>query len=135
MKAYFISQFGYCPLAWMNHRSLNNRTNTLHKWALRLVFNGFTSCFTKLLKKDNSVTIHQNNQQNLAIAMFKIQHNLTPEIMTEVFKLKTRSFNTRSKSEFQRRNVITVETIWNFVIIRSANMGSYTHRIKKFDIT
>ena len=42
MKAYFMSQFGYCPLVWMNHsRSLNNRINTLHERALRLVYNDF----------------------------------------------------------------------------------------------
>ena len=62
MKAYFMSQFGYCPLVWMNHnRSLNNRINTLHERALHLVYSDFTSSFTELLKKDNSVTIHQKN--------------------------------------------------------------------------
>ena len=32
MKAYFMSQFRYCSLVWMNHsRSLNNRINILHE--------------------------------------------------------------------------------------------------------
>ena len=31
IKAYFISQFGYYPLAWMNHsKSLNNRIDHFH---------------------------------------------------------------------------------------------------------
>ena len=52
MKAYFISQLGYCPLVWINHsRSLNNLTNIIHKRALRLVYNGFTISFAKLLEK------------------------------------------------------------------------------------
>ena len=47
MKAYFMSQLGYCPLVWMNHSmSLNNRITTLHERALRLVYNDFTSSFT-----------------------------------------------------------------------------------------
>ena len=91
-----------------NSSSLNNRINTLHKRALRFVYNDFTSSLTKLLKKDNSVTIHQKNLQNLAIEMFKVKHNLAPETMTEVFRLKNRCFSTRHKSEFQRRNVRTV---------------------------
>ena len=38
MNAYFMSQFSYCPLGWMNHsRTLNNRINGLHKRALSLV--------------------------------------------------------------------------------------------------
>ena len=85
MKAYFMSQFGYCPLVWMEHsRSLNNRINTLHEKALRLGYNDFTSSFTKLLKKDNPATIHQKNLQNLVIEMFKVKHKLAPKIMTDL---------------------------------------------------
>ena len=120
----------------MNYsRSLNNRINTLHERALRLVYYDFTSSFTELLKKDNSVTIHKKNRQNLAIEMSKVKHNLAPGIMTEVFRLKTRSFNTRHKSEFQRRNVKTViygsETlsslgpqIWDLIPIELRNLTS-----------
>ena len=37
MNAYFMSQFSYCPLVWMNHsRTLNNCINGLHKRALNL---------------------------------------------------------------------------------------------------
>ena len=52
------------------------------------------------MKKGNSVTRPQKNLQNLAIEILKVKHNLAPEIMTEVFRLKTRSFNTRKKYEF-----------------------------------
>ena len=46
MNAYFMSQFGYCPLACMNHdRPLNNRIIGLHKRALSLVYNDFSSSF------------------------------------------------------------------------------------------
>ena len=40
--------------------------------------------------------------------MFKVKHNMAPEIMYEVFKLKAESYITRKKSEFERRNVKTV---------------------------
>ena len=34
MKAFILSQFGYCPLIWMFHsRALNNRINRLHERA------------------------------------------------------------------------------------------------------
>ena len=39
MKAFITSQFSYCPLVWMFHsRTMNNRINTLHEKALRLVY-------------------------------------------------------------------------------------------------
>ena len=67
MNAYFMSQFGYCPLVWMNHsRTLNNRINGLHKRALSLVYNDFSSSFSELLEEDKSVTIHHRNLQTLA---------------------------------------------------------------------
>ena len=101
MKAYFMSQFGYCLLVGMNHsRSLNNRINTLHERTLHPVYNGFTSSFSKILKKDNSVTKHPKTLPNFAIEMFKVKHSLAPEIITEVFRLKTTPFNTRNKFEF-----------------------------------
>ena len=56
----FKSQFGYCPLVWMKHsRTLNNCIKGLHKRALTLVYNDFSSSFSELLEKDKSVTIAQ----------------------------------------------------------------------------
>ena len=56
MNAYFMSQFGYCPLVWMNHsRTLNNRINGL-----------LSSSFPELLEKDKSVTMDYRNLQTLA---------------------------------------------------------------------
>ena len=39
MKAYIISQFGYCPLAWMfQSKDLNNKINSLHERTLRIAY-------------------------------------------------------------------------------------------------
>ena len=60
MNAYFMSQFSYCPLVGMNHsKTFNNRTHGLHKIALSLLYNDFSSSFSELLEKDKSVTIYQ----------------------------------------------------------------------------
>ena len=74
MNAYFIAQFGYCPLVWMNHcRTLNNRINGLHKRALSLVYNNFSSSFSELLEKDKSGTIHYRNLQTVAYEILKLK--------------------------------------------------------------
>ena len=40
MNVCFMSQFGYCPLVWMNHsRTLNKRISGLHK----RVYNNFST--------------------------------------------------------------------------------------------
>ena len=67
MNAYFMSHFCYRPLVWMNDsRTLNKDINGLHKRALNLVYNDFSSSFSELLEKDNSVSIHHRNLQTLA---------------------------------------------------------------------
>ena len=67
MKAFICSQFGYCPLVWMFHsRKINNRINSLHERALKVVYRGYKATFSELLSKDKPVTIHQRNLQLLA---------------------------------------------------------------------
>ena len=56
IKAYIISQFGYCSLVWMFHsRGLNNKINSLHERALRITYRVRSFSFQDMLKKDNSV--------------------------------------------------------------------------------
>ena len=49
MKAYIISQFGYCPLVWMFHsKGLNNKISSLHERALRKTYGYRSSSFEDL---------------------------------------------------------------------------------------
>ena len=118
MKAFICSQFSYCPLIWMFHsRQFNNRINSLHERALRIVYRDYTSSFKELLKKDNSVTVHQKNLQVLATEIFKTKNGLNPEIMQEVFKFNEHNYGFRSATELVRTNMKTVkygtETVTN----------------------
>ena len=68
MKAFIESQFSYCPLIWMFHsRTLNNRINSLHERALRLVYGDNTSSFEELLHLDKSFSIHDRNLQKFKV--------------------------------------------------------------------
>ena len=70
IKSFFESQFEYCPPVWMCYsRTLNNRINSLHYSALRLIYNDESLSFCELLNKDGSVTIHHRNIQKLGIQM------------------------------------------------------------------
>ena len=73
MKAFFTSQFSYCPLVWMCHsRTNNNKIKRLHERCLRIVYNDKQPSSNKLLKKDGSVSIHTRNIQILAPEMYKL---------------------------------------------------------------
>ena len=109
MKAFITSQFSYCPLIWMLHsRTLNNRINNIHEKALRLTYKDNKSSFKQLLEKEHSVTVHQKNLQVLVTEIFKVQNNLAPDNMMDVFELKNLPYNLRSESNhFTHRNVKT----------------------------
>ena len=86
MKTFIQSQFNYSPLVQMFHsRTLNNKINRLHERALRAVYKNENSSFQELLDKDNSITIHQRNLQRFAIEMYKINNQLSPLSMQELF--------------------------------------------------
>ena len=109
MKAFICSQFGYCPLVWMLHsRKINNRVNSLHERALRVVYRDYNATFSELLSKDKSVTIHQRNLQLLATEIFKTKNEINPKIMEEIFTFKNVDYDLRNNTSLKIGNLKTV---------------------------
>ena len=61
----------------IRNRSLNKKINHIQERTLRIVYDDCSSNFEDLLNKDKSVTIHQRNLQQLAIAVFKVKVGIT----------------------------------------------------------
>ena len=96
MNTFISSHFNYCPIVWMCHnRTLNNQINRIHHRALSIVYRDYTASFKTLLEKSNSVTIHLRNIQLLAIEIFKAQNDLSPSLMSEIFRPKETKYNLR----------------------------------------
>ena len=111
LKAFIESQFNYCPLVWMFHsRETNNKINNLHKRALRLVYNDYTSTFEELLEKDKSFTIHHRNIQYLATEMYKLRNCQKDSGLADIVKFNENSHITlRKKSDFE---IPRIKTEW-----------------------
>ena len=99
MNAFIESQFSHCPLVWMFcfSRRLNSRINHIHERALRIIYEDYVSSFKELLKRNDSVLIHHRNIQLVALEMFKVKNDLSPEIMKDIFQFNT---NPRCKKTF-----------------------------------
>ena len=69
-------------------RTLNEKINKLHEWALRLVYDDRQSTFEEQLTIDKSVTIHHKNLQVLPTELYKVHHGLVPERMNDILKKK-----------------------------------------------
>ena len=120
MKSFFDSQFSYCPLIWMFiNRGTNQKINRLHERSLRILYKDDTSSFEELLTKDNSVTVHSRNIQLLAIEMYKVKNNISPNYIREIFPFSNSNYNTRTSNTFERPRVNTV--VWGSETLR--NLG------------
>ena len=117
IKAFICFQFGYCPLVWMFHnRKINNRVNSLHEGALRVVYRDYNATFFELLSKEKSVTIHQRNLQLLATEIFKTKNELNPKIMEEIFTFKNADYDLRNNTSLkigQLKNCLLWNRIFN----------------------
>ena len=79
----------YCPVIWMFHsRSLNIKINRLHKRCLCITYNDKRSTLDELWSKDNVVSVPHNSIHALAIEMYKVANDMSPEIMNKVYKLR-----------------------------------------------
>ena len=109
MKAFIESQFGYCPLIWMFHsRNLNNRINRLHERGLRIVYKDRDLSYDELLEKDRSFSVHHRNLQKLATEMFKVNNNLSPTFMKNIFTESSNPYNLRTQNPYKIYNVHSV---------------------------
>ena len=90
-------------------RKLNNKINRLHERCLRITYHDSLSTFEELLRKDNSVSIHNRNLRALAIEMFKVYTKQGPAILQDVFPLNNQErYNFRKKAYFSTRAIRTV---------------------------
>ena len=71
------------------------KINKLHERSLRILYKDDSSSFNELLKKDKSVTMHVRNIQLLAIEMYKVNNNLSPSFIVDIFPIKEASYNIR----------------------------------------
>ena len=90
----------------IRNRGLNKKINHIQERTLRIVYDDCSSSFENLLNKDKSVTIHQRNLQQLAIAVFKVKIGIALMIMNEIFTIvENDTYNLRTGMHLSRVNL------------------------------
>ena len=98
INSFLFSQFNYCPLVWMFcSKEANNQKEKLHKRALQVIHDDFSSSYDDLRMKDNSATIQLRNLQFLMTEIFKTIHNGNPPFMKEIFVIEESCYSLKSK--------------------------------------
>ena len=106
MKA---NQYKCLFLSRLSIRTKFNRINGLHKKALSLVCNDFSSNFAELLEKEKSVTMrHHRNLHTLAYEIFKAKNKTGSEILTEIFSDRESQYRLRNSTTLQGRSIKNV---------------------------
>ena len=89
LESVIRSQFHYCPKVWMFCSSqTNNMISKLRESALRIELNDQTSNFETLLAESRDTCNYHGNIQTLMAQAYKIQNNLSAQIMKTMLERK-----------------------------------------------
>ena len=78
----------------------------MHEKCLRIVYNNNTATYEEFLETDNSVSVHFQNVQALAIELYKVVSGFSPGIMKDVFPLNENlCYSTKNKRTFHTRDI------------------------------
>ena len=112
-----------------------------------MMYNDKISNFEEFLNKDNSISIRHNNIHALAIEMYKVANDMSPDIMNAVFKLRnTPHYNLGRTLHFSTDPVHSVYNgtepasslgpkIWEQILAKIKNrdsLDSFKKEIKKW---
>ena len=149
VNSFIYSNFDYCPLVWMfSHKKSLNKTESLHKRALRFLLNYYENSYEQLLEKSGKCNMNLQRIRFLFIERYKFVNSLNPNFMKNIFQMKknNRVVRERYKLNFNipRTNQVTFGTtslksygpkIWNalpFNIQTAENLEAFKALVKKW---
>ena len=121
VNAHVLSHFHYCPLIWMFCLKKDmNLITTVHKRALRTIYNNFYLTYEELLDLSKSFSIHQKHLQYLMIEIFKCTRQENPLIFRELFQTKDQPYNLRNNNLLKLPLVSTTKFGTNSLIFKGS---------------
>ena len=115
VNTFIYSNFNYCPLVWiLSHKKSLDKTESLHKRALRFLLNDQVSSYEQLLEKSGKCNKNMRRLRCLCIEIYKTLNDLNPSFMKEIFEKRDENRVTRDRYKLNlnipRRNQVTFGT-------------------------
>ena len=82
-------------------KATNDKVNSVHKRALRVLLNDYTSSFEELLHRKEEMTIHDKNLQKLMPEVYRCMTSANPSFLWEFFNKKVLLYSLRIKNLLQ----------------------------------
>ena len=104
-SSFIKSQFTYYPLLWMFYTKHSiGRINSTHERCQCLIQQNHTSDFEVLLENSNEKPVHQKYIELPMIEVYKYLNSLSPDIMSDIFKLRENTYNLINFHIFESQN-------------------------------
>ena len=107
-QAFIASNFSYCNIVW--HFCSNRSTykiEKVHKNALRVTLNDYTSSYLDVLTKVKRPTLYVCRLKSIALETFKCVKGFNPEYMNSLFSLSNAPYETRGGRNLVQPKVTT----------------------------
>ena len=122
------------------------RINIIHERCLRLIQQNYASDFEVLLENANEKPVHQKCIELLMIKVYKYLSGLSPDIKSDIFKLRENTYNLKNFLIFESQNPRTkkfgldnrASQPWKNVpkeITNSTSLPVFKEKIKKVALT
>ena len=108
------------------------RISSIHELCLRLIQQNYTSDFEVLLKNSNKKPVHQKCIQLVMIEVYKCLNGLSPDIMSDIFKLRENTYNLRNFHIFKSQNPRTKKFDLDNITYRTSHLwGNVPQEFRK----
>ena len=121
-NAFIASNFNYCNTVWhfCSNRSLY-KLEKLHKQALRVVLNDYSSSYRDLLDKASKSTLYVSRLKAIAIEAYKCKENENPDYINVMLNPQIKPYDLRGGPRAEQPKVNTT----------SCGLYSFTYQVAK----
>ena len=122
-NAFLTSNFSYCNIVWhfCSNRSMY-KLEKVHKQALRVVLNDYTSSYRVLLDTVSKPTLYVSRLKSIAIEAYKCYVNENPEYINVMLDPLNKPYDLRGGSRAEQPKVNTTSCGLNTFTYQAAKL-------------